>query len=92
MFNKIGYFWKLSLLKFINKIICQFILFSFYDLVTKDGHIKIFNTISSDLIRTIISPEIKEPNQLYSEVPSIHIFDDLSMLYGINNKLLHFSI
>lgn len=67
-------------------------IFHFFFLVAKDGHIRVFNTITTKLIKTILSPEKKEPNQLYSEIPSIHIFDDLSMLYGINHKLMHYSI
>ncbi|RNA22127.1 DDB1- and CUL4-associated factor 4 isoform X1 [Brachionus plicatilis] len=60
--------------------------------MAKDGHIRVFNTISKKLIKTIISPEQKEPNQLYSEIPSIHVFDDLSMLYGVDKKLMYYSI
>ncbi|CAF0792326.1 unnamed protein product [Brachionus calyciflorus] len=61
-------------------------------LMAKDGHIRVFNTLTNKLIKTILSPITRQPNQTYVDIPSIQFIDNLSMLYGIRNKLMHFTI
>ena len=60
--------------------------------VGKDGNTRIFNTITHNLVRNVLSPCPKLLHETYSEIPSIQVIDGCRMICGINNQLMHFSI
>jgi hypothetical protein len=59
--------------------------------VGKDGHTRIYNTVSQSLVKTLLSPSPKSPHETYSDIPSVLVMDKCQMLYAINNQIMSFS-
>ena len=55
--------------------------------VGQDGHTRIWETSSSKIIKTILTPNPISSQNLYADIPSVHMLDNLNILYSINKSI-----
>ena len=60
--------------------------------IGQDGHTRIWEKSSNNLIKTILTPNPITNHNLYADIPAVHLLDNLNILYCINKTISFYDL